>query len=211
MVPPSTPAGSSTDADEVIAQEQALLRGLRAGDDAAYEQLVREHMPKLLAVARRLTGNDDDARDVVQDGFLQAFRAIGKFEGNSRIGTWLHRIVVNAALMKLRRARRKPESSIDQMLPAIPKGEDMRPVSAWRDAPSDPIERRETRRLIRASIDKLPEQYRTVLVLRDIEEMDTQEAADLLGISPGAVKTRLHRARLALRELLDPHMQGESI
>ena len=98
-------------------EEKALLEALRAGDEAAYEKLVREHTGRMLSVARRFLREEDDARDAVQDAFVSAFRAIGNFEGGSRISTWLHRIVVNAALMKLRTRRRKPEESIDDMLP----------------------------------------------------------------------------------------------
>jgi RNA polymerase sigma-70 factor (ECF subfamily) len=216
--------------------DQQLLERLRAGEEAAFEELVRTHGGRMLAVARRFLPVEEDARDAVQDAFLSAFRALPAFEGNARLSTWLHRIVVNAALMKLRTRRRKPEQSIEELLPgyledghferpASPwRSEDLdpaeqhdlpgyledghfeRPASPWRSEDLDPAEQHDLRDLVLRSIHALPESHRNVLLLRDIEDLDTEEAAQLLGISPGAVKTRLHRARQALRELLEPHL-----
>lgn len=186
--------------------ERALLEALRAGRDDAYERLLREQGGRMLAVARRLLGNEEDARDAVQDAFASAFRSIGSFAGEARISTWLHRIVVNAALMKLRTRRRKPERPIDELLPAFEAdGHRRDPGGPWQ--PAERLERRELRRLVREAIERLPETHRTVLVLRDIEGLDTAEAASLLGVGPGVVKSRLHRARQALRTLLDPRLR----
>ena len=187
--------------------EKELIDRLRAGDGAAYEELVRAHGGRMLAVARRMLRTDEDARDAVQEAFLSAFKSIDGFEGSSRVSTWLHRIVVNAALMKLRTKRRKPEQSIEDLLPAfLEDGHMAAPASPWREVGPDPVEQREVSQLVRDSIEKLPEAYRNVLLLRDIEDLDTEETARIMGISPGAVKTRLHRARQALRGLLEPHM-----
>ncbi len=200
----STHTGGMANADR---DDAALLARLRAGDEAAYEELVRAYGGRLLAVARRLLRNEDDAGDAVQDAFLSAFRALDGFEGGSRISTWLHRIVVNAALMKLRTKRRKPEQPIDDMLPGfLENGHLANPAGTWRELPEDLVGQSELRDLVLASIDRLPEGYRNVLLLRDIEELDTEETASAMGISANAVKTRLHRARLALRELLEPHL-----
>jgi RNA polymerase sigma-70 factor, ECF subfamily len=186
--------------------EDALLAGLRAGRDEAYEQLVRSYGGRMLAVARRLLGDGEDARDAVQDAFASAFRSIDRFEGHARLSTWLHRIVVNAALMKLRTRRRKPEEPLDDLLPAfLADGHRSDPGGPWQ--PAAALERREVRDLVRRSIDRMPESYRTVLLLRDIEELETAEVAEMLGIGPGVVKTRLHRARQALRGLLDPELR----
>jgi RNA polymerase sigma-70 factor, ECF subfamily len=196
-------------AEASLETEEGLVSALRAGRDEAYAALVRRYGGRLLAVTRRLLRSEADAEDAVQDAFLAAFRAIDGFEGHSRLSTWLHRIAVNAALMRLRTKRRHPESSIEELLPHF--GEDGlhvdQPVD-WRGTDAR-LERQETREWVRAQIDRLPETYRTALVLRDIEELDTQETADLLGITPNAVKIRLHRARLALRELLDSQMREE--
>ncbi|MGH0032625.1 MAG: sigma-70 family RNA polymerase sigma factor [Myxococcota bacterium] len=191
--------------------EKALIDRLRAGDDAAYDELVRAYGARLLAVARRFLRTEDDARDAVQDAFLAAFRSIDRFEGNARVSTWLHRIVVNASLMKLRTRRRKPEQSIEELLPGfLENGHLEAPASPWRQVELDGAEREELRDLLHRCIDELPEGYRNVLMLRDIEELDTEETAEIMGLSTGAVKTRLHRARQALRELLAPHLEGAS-
>jgi RNA polymerase sigma-70 factor (ECF subfamily) len=185
-----------------------LLARLRAGDEAAYEELVREQMPVLLRVARRLLHSEEDARDAVQDAFVSAFRALPNFRGDSRLGTWLYRIAVNAALARLRARGAGDEVSLDDWLPRF--AADGHPAEAAEPWPADAgTEARERREQVRRAIDRLPESYRTVVILRDIEELSTDEAAEALGISPGAVKVRLHRARQALRSLLDPWMRGE--
>lgn len=183
------------------------------GEEAAFEELVRTYGGRLLAVTRRYLLSEDDARDAVQDAFLSVFRSLDQFEGQSRLSTWLHRIAVNAALMKLRTRRRKPEQPIEELLPGfLEDGHFAQQTSEWRNSElEDVAERKELAELVRSNIDRLPEGYRNVLMLRDIEEFNTQETAEAMGISVNAVKTRLHRARLALRELLEPHMRRESI
>lgn len=191
--------------------ERALRERLRAGEEAAFEELVRAYGGRMLAVARRFLPSEEDARDAVQDAFLSAFRSIGRFEGQARLSTWLHRIVVNAALMKLRTRRRKPEQSIEDLLPGfLEDGHLAHQALEWRKPAEDPVEREQLRALLRESIDQLPESYRNVLLLRDIEEFDTEETAQLLKISVAAVKTRLHRARQALRGLLEPQLGRSS-
>jgi RNA polymerase sigma-70 factor (ECF subfamily) len=202
-------AGANRTADEAFVGE------LKAGDDRAYERLVRTHGPAMLAVIRRLLRNDQDAHEALQDAFLGAFRAIGSFEGKAQLSTWLHRIAVNAALMKLRGKRRRPEEPIDPLLPAFQDdGHHMNEPAPWRapaDRPHQSAEREEDRAIVRKAIDRLPESYRNVLILRDIEGLDTDETARLLGVTPNAAKIRLHRARLALRTLLDPHFRQEDL
>ncbi len=190
--------------------ETALLARLRAGEEGAFETMVRAFGGRLLAAARRLLGNEEDARDAVQEAFLSAFRALGRFEGEARLSTWLHRIVLNASLMRLRTRRRRPEVSIDELLPRfLEDGHAADAAQEWK-LPLDAVARRETRDLVRRSIDRLPDSYRSVLLLRDVEELDTDETARLLGLSVSAVKTRLHRARQALRALLDAHLRGSA-
>jgi RNA polymerase sigma-70 factor (ECF subfamily) len=185
------------------AEEQALLAGLRAGSDTAFETLVRTTSPRLLAVARRIVGSDEDARDVLQEAYASAFKSIGRFEGNAKLSTWLHRIVVNMALMRLRTRKRKPEESIEPLLPAFKDdGHMMQAAGQWDDGADVALERAEVQSYVRAQIDKLPDTYRTVLLLRDIEEMSTNDVATLLDTTENAVKIRLHRARQALRGLL---------
>jgi RNA polymerase sigma-70 factor (ECF subfamily) len=184
----------------------AWIRRLRAGDEQAFDLLVRTYGGRMLMVARRYMRNDEDARDVVQAAYLSAFRALNRFEGTAQLSTWLHRIVVNTALMKLRSRRRRPEEPIDDLLPAFQ--EDGHHVEQFADwcAPADQlIECKETRATVRACIEQLPDNYRAVLMLRDIEELSTQEAAGMLSMTPTAVKVRLHRARQALSTLLRAH------
>ena len=191
--------------------DAALLARLRAGDDAAFEELLRTYSPRLLIVARRILGNDEDARDVMQDAFLSAFRSLDRFHGEARLSTWLHRIVVNAALMKLRTRRRKPEESIEPLLPVfLSDGHHAEQFSSWTEPVDQALSREETRQRVRERIDQLPEGFRTVLLLRDIEGLDTEETARVLETTPNAVKIRLHRARQALRTLLAPQFsRGE--
>lgn len=193
---------------DLSTDERPFVSRLRAGDDLAYEELVRTYSPRLLAVARRIVGGDEDARDVIQDAFLNAFRSLRNFHGEARLSTWLHRIVVNTALMKLRTRKRKPEESIEPLLPAFQAdGHYAEKFSAWGDRADDLLFRSETQELVRQKIDQLPESFRTVLVLRDIEGLDTEETAQLLDTTSNAVKIRLHRARAALRTLLAPHLR----
>jgi len=192
----------AADGDASGDDEHRLVAALRRGDPAAFEDVVRRYGGRMLAVARRMLRVEEDARDAVQEAFISAFKALDGFAVNARLSTWLHRIVVNAALMRLRRQRRKPEESIDELLPRFEES------GAWNDdethatTPADLLERSETRIVVRECIDRLPASYRTILLLRDIEELDTDEAAEKLGVTVTAVKTRLHRARQALRTLL---------
>ena len=184
--------------------DAALLARIRAGDAQAFERLVRMHSPRMLMVARRLLRCESPAADAVQEAFLAAWKSLGDFEGGSALGTWLHRIVVNAALMKLRSLKRRNELSIESMLPTFRDDGHRRHVrDAWTTPAETLLQREETRHMIREKIDMLPDDYRTVIILRDIEELDTDATAEALGITAGAVKTRLHRARMALRELLE--------
>lgn len=193
-------------APPTVGDEALLLARLHAGDEAAFDRLVIENTPRMLAVARNILPDESDAMDAVQDAFLSAWKSLDKFDGRSKLSTWLHQITVNACLMKLRTRRRRPETSIDPLLPAFESdGHLKNPQRKWRETPGSGIELRETRDLVRAKIAELPETYRLVLVLRDIEGLDTEQAAAVLEITPEAVRTRLHRARLALKALLEPH------
>jgi RNA polymerase sigma-70 factor (ECF subfamily) len=185
--------------------ESRLLARLRAGDEQAFEDLVRHCGARLLATARRFLPREEDARDAVQDAFLSAFRSLDRFRGGSSLSTWLHRIVVNASLMKLRGASRRPETPIEDYLPRFDEtGHHAAPVEAWAVSPERAFLSRETKERVRAAIQTLPDSYRAVLILRDIEELSTEETAKALSLTRTAVKVRLHRARLALRTLLVP-------
>lgn len=191
--------------------EAALVLRLREGDSGAFETLVRAHTPALLRVARRFMHSEEDARDAVQDAFVSAYRSIGAFAANARLSTWIHRIVINACLMRLRTRRRRPEEDIEQYLPRFAEdGHQAEPSEPWTETAETILQRTELQGVVRTAIDQLPDVYREVLLLRDIEELSTEEVADLLGVTRNAVKIRLHRARQALRTLLDPYMRPVS-
>lgn len=185
--------------------EKDLLRRLQSGDASAFETLVRGQAPRLLAVTRRILRSEDDAQDAVQEAFISAFKSIDSFEGTCQLSTWLHRIAVNAALMKIRSRGRKPEQPIEDLLPTfLEDGHHARHPPDWRPDALALLEHREEREFVRACIEQLPESYRTILILRDIEELETDEAAEMLGVTANVIKVRLHRARQALRTLLEP-------
>lgn len=194
---------------DALEEELELLAALRRSESAAYETFVGRFAGRMLSTARRFLGCEQDCHDAVQEAFISAFQAIDSFEGNSKLGTWLHRILVNVCLMKLRSRSRRHEMSIEDLLPGFDStGHHTRTVPRWRQPADEQLQSREMQSLVRHCIDRLPDDYRGVLLLRDIEELSTEEAAMVLDITPGAVKTRLHRARQALRTLLEPHFAG---
>ncbi len=191
---------------EEIARERDLIARLQAGDGTAFEELVRTYGPAMLAVISRFLRVEQDCQEVLQEAFFSVFKALPKFAGDSRLSTWLHRIAVNAALMRLRSKKSRPETLIEDLLPAFQSdGHRANVRAAWKVTHDTAVADAETRELVRTCIDQLPDQYRAILILRDIEERTTEETAELLELSLANVKTRLHRARQALRELLDRH------
>jgi RNA polymerase sigma-70 factor (ECF subfamily) len=191
-------------------EESGLIAALRRGEDSAFELLVRRYGPRLLGTARRLLRDDALAEDCVQETFLKAFSKISGFEERARLGTWLHRILVNEALMKLRKTKRMRLEQIDDLMPQFDSAA-CRIEAPWSylATPDELLEQQQSRAMVQSHIDILPPDYRTVLQLRDIEEFDTEATAYILGITPGAVKVRLHRARAALKQLLEPLLRGE--
>ncbi|MCX5738204.1 MAG: sigma-70 family RNA polymerase sigma factor [Proteobacteria bacterium] len=195
-----TPPFSKSD----LTAERALIGGLRSGDPASYERLAREYGGAMLAVARRFHRDEDDARDAVHDAFIAAVRAMRVIREDARLSSWLHRITVNACLMKLRSARRHPTSSLDDLLPRFDdSGHQAEPAGAWTDEIEAVLDTPNIRARVRGCIEKLPESYRAVLICRDLNEMDGAETSKALGLSVENVKTRLHRARQALKSLIE--------
>ncbi|HUO07485.1 MAG TPA: sigma-70 family RNA polymerase sigma factor [Phycisphaerae bacterium] len=187
-------------------EEAALVQRALAGDQAACTAIVTTYGPQMMSVARRFLRCESDCNDAVQDALISAFKSLPRFEQSSRLSTWLHRITVNACLMKLRSSAGRKETSIEELLPTFDwRGHYSKSVPAVR-SPEGRLEESEMRQMVRAAIDQLPDAYRTVLLLRDIEELDTTETARLLETTENNVKTRLHRARQALRTLLEPMM-----
>lgn len=174
-----------------------------------FRALLPQELPKLYAVALRLTGDAEVAGDVVQEGVFTAFRKLDSFEGRSKLSTWLHRIVLNQALQVIRSRKRRAATSIDDLQPAFDEtGHRTQPALPPPVAPEVLVQQAQVRKSVRDAIDQLPEAYRTVLLLRDIEELGSTEVASLLDISEGNVRIRLHRARAALKRLLEPIAEG---
>ena len=190
--------------------EAQLLRGLKAGEGAAAETLVRTHAGRMLAVATRIVGERALAEDCVQEAFIKAFANIGDFEERSRLASWLRRIVVNQALMKLRSKRSRNEASIDELLPAFDE-DGCRVEPSWDSlaTPEELLQSEGRRSLVRAKIDELPESYRTIVYLRDVEDCTIRELAEALDLSEANVKVRLHRGRAAFKKLIEPLLRGE--
>jgi RNA polymerase sigma-70 factor (ECF subfamily) len=189
-----------------LSDDAQLVTRLRTGDHAAFEELVRKFGGRLLATARRYLRSDDDACDTLQDAFLCAFKAIGTFRGQSQLSTWLHRITLNSALMRLRVRRRQPLADgvgIDELLPQFDPAGNWSSESRSTMPAHASLEISETKAMVRRCIERLPETYRIVLILRDLDELDTGEVATLLGVTPNNVKVRLHRARQALKVLIE--------
>ncbi len=191
-----------------VTPAQLDLEALLRGDHAAFEQLVVQESPRLFRVLVRIVRDEDEARSVMQETFLQAFKRLHTFRGESKVTTWLYSIGINqarGALRKLRRTQPLEEKDIEQLQPGFRMGMYVQHFEPWR--PDRATEQSERRELVRRAIDQLPDDYRLVVILRDMEELSTAEAARVLEINEGAVRVRLHRARQALRALLDSHFR----
>jgi RNA polymerase sigma-70 factor, ECF subfamily len=181
--------------------ESALVTAAKAGDYDAFEQLVNRYEHKIYRLGLNITGNAEDAEDVLQEAFLKAFENLPKFREDSRFYTWIVRIAVNQALMKLRKRRSDRLVSIDE--PIEEDGEIIpRDFADWKPNPEQLLGRTETREAMEKAIQNLPTSFRTVFMLRDVDGLSTEETAEVLGLTVSAVKARLFRARLRLREEL---------
>lgn len=174
-----------------------LLRRLRAGDTEAFEELVRTHQHRVFAVALRMLGRRAEAEEVAQDAFVRAYRAIADFRGDSRLSTWLYAITSRLCLNRLAAARRQAGAEGEETLLRVPSGH---------GNPGSEAERRELGEALRVAIAALPEERRIVLVLRDLEGLSYEEIGQVLGLEPGTVRSRLHRARLEIRSRLEGHL-----
>jgi RNA polymerase sigma-70 factor, ECF subfamily len=187
--------------------EAELIERLKTGDKAACAECIEIHSPLVYRLALRLMGNEVEAEDVLQETFLNAFKSIDSFEGRSGLGTWLYRIAYNASMMRLR--RHEPLTvSVDESLDGDGQYVIPQQLFDWCCLPEDDFESDEVRDELEKAIGELPESLRVVFVLRELEGLSTAETAEALEISEGAVKVRLHRARLWLRERLSPYFTG---
>jgi len=187
-----------------LANETELVTKARAGDVDAFTTLVRQYDRYIYRLALHITGNQEDAEDVLQEAMLKAYTRIGQFQGDSRFYTWLVRIAVNEALMKLRkRATHAREVSLDEPVDDGDRTSVVREIEDWGDNPEQRYARVELQNILDEVIERLEPMYRAVFVLRDVENFSTEETAEMLNLSVPAVKSRLLRARLQLRERLN--------
>ena len=184
-----------------ITDETALVNQAREGDARAFSELVRRYENKIFRLALHITQNREDAEDVLQETFLKAYEHLDQFQGNARFYTWVVRIAVNQALMKLRKRKSDKAVSLDE---TIDTGEDTvaREIADWDENPEQRYSREELGSILGSAVESLAPTYRTVFVLRDLDELSTEETAEALGLSIPAVKSRLLRARLQLRDKL---------
>ena len=192
--------GSTTNSP-VAFDEAPVLARARAGDPLAFSELVTRYERKIFRLAKHITQSDEDAEDVLQETFLKAYSHLDEFQGQSKFYTWLVRIAVNESLMKLRKRKSSRTVSLDE---TIDTGEEevVREIAVWEDNPEQRYSREELREILDKAVDSLRPAFRTVFLLRDVEDMSTEETAQMLDLSVPAVKSRLLRARLQLREKL---------
>jgi RNA polymerase sigma-70 factor (ECF subfamily) len=192
---------------EADLSEKELLQALWAGEPAAFRRLVELNSANVYNVALKLLGDEQEAEDVLQETFLSAFQAIDRFEGRSSLSTWLYRIAYNASLMRLRKRRQMATFSLD-MPPDQEGGSEevvLRHLVDWSTVPDDQLLTAEARQEMDRAIAELPETLRSAFILRDIQGLSGAETAEVLGITVQAVKNRLHRARLRLRDRLSEY------
>jgi RNA polymerase sigma-70 factor, ECF subfamily len=187
-------------------EELALVQAAKGGDIAAFEQLIKKYDRNVFRIAQHITQNREDAEDVVQDAFLKAYQNLKQFQGNSKFYTWLVRIAVNEALMKLRKRKTSKTVSMDEDV-ETEDGSVPREVADWSPNPEQLFGQSELSDILAKTIQGLPTGFRTVFVLRDVEGLSTEETAETLGLSVPAVKSRLLRARLQLRERLNRYFK----
>jgi len=190
-----------------LPNEAALVSAAKAGDTTAFTTLVRQYDRNIYRLALNITGNKEDAEDVLQEALLKAYTKLGQFEGESRFYTWLVRIAVNEALMRLRRRPPQPEVSLDEPIEGNEKSLMPKEIQDWAENPEQRYAKVELNRILDETIEKMEPNFRTVFVLRDVENLSTEETARILGLTDPAVKSRLLRARLRARELLTEYFK----
>jgi RNA polymerase sigma-70 factor (ECF subfamily) len=188
--------------------DSVLVKRVRAGEREAFSELVDRHAARIYRTVRHITKNDHDAEDVLQDAFFKAYSRLEQFHGEAQFSTWLTRIAVNESLMKLRKRRTSKTVSLDQQLETA-DGDYVRQVPSKGEDPEQIYGREQTRRLLESAVDSLAEGYRTVFVLRDVEGFSSEETGEMLGLSVPAVKSRLLRARLQLRDKLKTRLNKD--
>jgi RNA polymerase sigma-70 factor (ECF subfamily) len=197
---------------EAAASDHALVARLKAGDETAFEEVLKRYELKVFNLTRGMLRHDEDAQDALQETFLSVFKNIGRFKGDSSLSTWIYRIAVNTVLMKKRKGKREEKNvTIDEYMPEFDDtGHRVAVVPDWHPAVDQMLLNKELGSMLRQWIAELPPDYRTVFLLRDQEELGNEEVAAILGLSVAAVKSRLHRARLYLRERAKRYVYGQA-
>jgi RNA polymerase sigma-70 factor (ECF subfamily) len=200
---------SSTTTGPQPLTEAEMISRILAGERDLFYDLIKPCERAVFLTAYSVLKSEADAEEVVQEAALKAYKALGSFRGEAKFSTWLVKITLNEARMRLRRSRSEPEVSLEDFVddgdsdytPAI--------LTDWREIPSESLERKELRETLRRAVNELPEKYREVLISRDVREMNIAETAELLGISEGMVKTRLFRARLMMQKIVAPELRAQ--
>ena len=208
---PSSRSGNRSDLPtsfQVHSAETTLIRRVQNGDSDAFFDLVRPYERAVFLAALSLVKNDADAEDVAQEAILKAFKGLPRFRQEAKFSTWLIQIAINEAKMRLRKDRRHLYETIEEGRIGDDGDYTPRDFADWREIPSEALEQKELREALTEALDSLPEKYRTVLILRDVQHLSINETAKVLGLSEANVKTRLCRARLQVRDVLAPGFDG---
>jgi len=194
----------------VVDLDAPLVERIRGGDETAFEELMQRYEGKVYRLALGLMKNREDALDVVQDAFLSTYRKLDTFKGDSAFSTWLYRVALNSAYMRLRsRGRHDRVDSLDSLEGIFdPSGRIQATIGDWSVRADDAVLRKELATVLKESVASMPEEYRAIFTLRDVDGLSNQEVAEILGLTVAATKTRLHRARVFLRARLSPYLQG---
>jgi RNA polymerase sigma-70 factor, ECF subfamily len=209
MASSTTPSPPAPAPGAPVATDQELVAKAQAKDYAAFEQLLDRYEDKIFRLAYRFVRNETEAKEILQDTFLTIWRKLDTFKGDAQFSSWLYRVAANAALMRLRSQRRHPEVSTEDLPIGYLDNYGQLPpaIENWAKRPDEELASDELRRHIQSAVDALPEIYRTVFLIRDVEGLSTEETAEVLQISVPTVKTRLHRARIALRDTITAYFE----
>jgi RNA polymerase sigma-70 factor (ECF subfamily) len=200
---------SSTTTDPQPLTEAEMISRIIAGERELFYDLIKPCERAVFLTAFSVLKSEADAEEVVQEAALKAYKALGSFRGEAKFSTWLVKITLNEARMRLRRSRVESEVSLEEFVDDGDSDYTPAVLTDWREIPSEALERKELRALLRRGLDELPEKYREVLISRDVRELNIEETAQLLGISIGMVKTRLFRARLMMQKIVAPELRAQ--
>jgi RNA polymerase sigma-70 factor, ECF subfamily len=198
-----------TGTDPRTVREAEMIARILAGERELFYDLIKPYERSVFITAYSVVRSEADAEEIAQEAILKAYKALGRFRGDSKFSTWLVRITLNEALMRRRRSRPGSEVPLEEFIDDADGDFTPAVLTDWREIPSEALDRKELRDLLQRAIDELPQNYREVLIMRDVREMNIAETAQLLGVSEGVVKTRLFRARLMMQKIVAPQLQAQ--